>query len=44
VMVGGQRVRLLDPHKRLTDLAVGSRRVDGPPQVVPLSPNEETEH
>jgi len=44
VMVDGQRVRLLDPHKRLTDLAVGSRRVDGPPQVVPLSPNEETEH
>lgn len=27
VMVNGERVRLLDPHKSLTDLAVGSRRV-----------------
>jgi hypothetical protein len=27
VMVGGERVRLLDPHKDLADLAVGSRRV-----------------
>lgn len=26
--VGGERVRLLDPHKSLVDLAVGSRRVD----------------
>lgn len=27
VMVDGERVRLLDPHKELADLAVGSRRV-----------------
>jgi len=27
VMVGGKRVRLLDPHKELSDLAVGSREV-----------------
>ena len=27
VEVDGERVRLLDPHKELTDLAVGSRRV-----------------
>jgi len=27
VMVNGERVRLLDPHKTLADLAVGSRRV-----------------
>lgn len=27
VTVGGERVRLLDPHKRLEDVAVGSRRV-----------------
>lgn len=29
VMVDGERVRLLDPHKELSDLAVGSRRVEG---------------
>lgn len=29
VMVDGERVRLLDPHKTLSDLAVGSRRVEG---------------
>lgn len=28
VTVNGERVRLLDPHKKLADLAVGSRRVD----------------
>jgi len=27
VRVGGKQVRLLDPHKRLEDLAVGSREV-----------------
>ena len=27
VRVGGEQVRLLDPHKRLEDLVVGSRRV-----------------
>lgn len=27
VMVDGERVRLLDPHKELSDLAVGSRRI-----------------
>lgn len=27
VMVNGERVRLLDPHKELADLAVGSRRI-----------------
>ena len=29
VMVDGERVRLLDPHKELSDLAVGSRRIEG---------------
>ena len=28
VTVNGERVRLLDPHKQLADLAVGSRRID----------------
>lgn len=28
VMVDGERVRLLDPHKELADLAVGSRRIE----------------
>jgi hypothetical protein len=28
VLVDGERVRLLDPHKELADLAVGSRRIE----------------